>query len=37
MCPASELIDTLLDEVRSWQPRSIAQQDDITLIVVDVL
>jgi phosphoserine phosphatase RsbU/P len=37
MCPASELIDTLLDEVRTWQPRSIAQQDDITLIVVDVL
>jgi sigma-B regulation protein RsbU (phosphoserine phosphatase) len=32
----SELVDRLLSEIRSWQPASMAQQDDITLVVVDV-
>ncbi len=34
---ASELSRHLLDEVRAWQPASMTQQDDITLIVIDVL
>jgi len=32
----SELVDRLLTEIRSWQPASMAQQDDITLVVIDV-
>lgn len=32
----AELSDRLLTEVRHWQPASVAQQDDITLIVIDV-
>ena len=35
--PAAELSLLLLDEVRTWQPSSTPQQDDITLIVIDVL
>jgi hypothetical protein len=35
--PASELQNQLLSELRQWQPASTSQQDDITLIVVDVL
>ncbi len=35
--PSSELSDRLLSELRQWQPASAAQQDDITLIVIDVL
>ena len=35
--PPSELVDQLLFEVRHWQPASLAQQDDITLIVIDVV
>ena len=35
--PPSALSDALLAELRRWQPASAAQQDDITLIVVDVL
>jgi sigma-B regulation protein RsbU (phosphoserine phosphatase) len=35
--PSSELSDQLLSELRHWQPVSAAQQDDITLIVIDVL
>jgi len=35
--PPSELSDELLAEIRHWQPTSITQQDDITLIVIDVL
>jgi sigma-B regulation protein RsbU (phosphoserine phosphatase) len=35
--PASELMQQLLSELRKWQPASMSQQDDITLIVVDVL
>jgi hypothetical protein len=36
MCPPSELPDRLLAEIRAWQPSSMAQQDDITLVVIDV-
>jgi len=35
--PPSALSDVLLAELRRWQPASTAQQDDITLIVIDVL
>ena len=34
--PPSELSDHLLSELGCWQPASLAQQDDITLIVIDV-
>ncbi len=33
----SDLSDQLLSEIRLWQPASLAQQDDITLIVIDVV
>ena len=33
----AELLDQLLAEIHRWQPASAAQQDDITLIVVDVV
>jgi sigma-B regulation protein RsbU (phosphoserine phosphatase) len=33
----SELSDQLLSQIRLWQPASLAQQDDITLIVIDVV
>ncbi len=35
--PAAELSARLLAGVRAWQPTSVAQQDDITLIAIDVL
>jgi phosphoserine phosphatase RsbU/P len=35
--PPSALSDRLLAELRRWQPASATQQDDITLIVIDVL
>ena len=35
--PASELSERLLSEIRVWQSASMAQQDDITLIVIDVV
>jgi phosphoserine phosphatase RsbU/P len=35
--PAAELSLLLLAEVRAWPPASTAQQDDITLLVIDVL
>jgi sigma-B regulation protein RsbU (phosphoserine phosphatase) len=35
--PPSELADHLLCEIRRWQPASMDQQDDITLIVIDVV
>ncbi len=35
--PVSELLQQLLSELRKWQPPSTSQQDDITLIAVDVL
>jgi sigma-B regulation protein RsbU (phosphoserine phosphatase) len=34
--PPSELADQLLSEIRGWQPASLTQQDDITLIVIDI-
>ena len=36
-CQPSELSELLLAEIRRWQPASQSQQDDITLIVIDVL
>lgn len=33
----SDLSDQLLSEIHLWQPASLAQQDDITLIVIDVV
>jgi sigma-B regulation protein RsbU (phosphoserine phosphatase) len=35
--PPVELLDQLLSEVRHWQPPSMTQQDDITLIAIDVV
>lgn len=36
LCPPSDLIDKLLTEIRAWQPVSRPQQDDITVVVIDV-
>jgi sigma-B regulation protein RsbU (phosphoserine phosphatase) len=36
LAPAPELSARLLKEVHTWQPSDLTQQDDITLIVVDV-
>jgi sigma-B regulation protein RsbU (phosphoserine phosphatase) len=33
----SEFSELLPAEIRTWQPSNVAQQDDITLILVDVL
>jgi phosphoserine phosphatase RsbU/P len=35
--PASELSEQLLGDLRCWQPDALTQQDDITLLVVDVV
>jgi phosphoserine phosphatase RsbU/P len=35
--PPSELSEQVLSEIRVWQSASVAQQDDITLIVIDVV
>lgn len=35
--PPSDLTDQLLSEIRNWQPASMTQQDDITLILIDVV
>jgi len=35
--PPSELLDQLLGEIRTWQPASLPQQDDITLLAIDVV
>ena len=35
--PPSELSDQLLSEIRLWRAASLPQQDDITLIVIDVV
>jgi sigma-B regulation protein RsbU (phosphoserine phosphatase) len=32
----ADLAEALMAQIRNWQPRSVPQQDDITLIVVDV-
>jgi sigma-B regulation protein RsbU (phosphoserine phosphatase) len=34
--PAPELSRRVLSEVQRWRPAAVSQQDDITLIVVDV-
>lgn len=34
--PPAELLDELLSEIRDWQPASLPQQDDITLVLIDV-
>jgi sigma-B regulation protein RsbU (phosphoserine phosphatase) len=34
--PAAELLEQMLSEIRAWQPASLPQQDDITLVVIDV-
>jgi sigma-B regulation protein RsbU (phosphoserine phosphatase) len=34
---ASELTQQVLSEIRQWQPTSVDQKDDITLIVVDIV
>ena len=36
LLPASRFLPQVLSELRNWQPRSMPQQDDITLIVIDV-
>ncbi len=36
MRPPSELVENLLREIHLWQPASVPQQDDITLVVIDV-
>jgi len=35
--PGRELLDSVLSRLHSWPPRPASQQDDITLIVIDVL
>jgi sigma-B regulation protein RsbU (phosphoserine phosphatase) len=35
--PSSELVDRLLSEIHHWRPSSTPQQDDITLVLVDVV
>lgn len=34
---ASELSERLLSEIPRWQPESATQQDDMTLLVIDVV
>jgi sigma-B regulation protein RsbU (phosphoserine phosphatase) len=34
---AAELSDRMLEAQRNWQPPSVLQQDDLTLVVIDVL
>jgi sigma-B regulation protein RsbU (phosphoserine phosphatase) len=35
--PPAELSEQLLSGIRHWQPSSVSQQDDITLIIIDVV
>jgi phosphoserine phosphatase RsbU/P len=35
--PGSELLQQVLSEIRQWQPTTVEQKDDITLIVVDIV
>ena len=37
MCPLPHLIQRVLDEIRAWQPASMAQQDDITVVAIEIL
>jgi len=34
--PPAALLKEMVSELRAWQPISLSQQDDITLIVIDV-
>jgi phosphoserine phosphatase RsbU/P len=34
--PPAELLEQMLSEIRAWQPASLPQQDDITLVLIDV-
>ena len=34
--PPAELLEQMLSEIRAWQSPSLPQQDDITLVVIDV-
>ena len=34
--PSAELLEQMLAEIRAWQPATLPQQDDITLVVIDV-
>jgi phosphoserine phosphatase RsbU/P len=34
--PPAELLEQMLAEIRDWQPASLPQQDDITLVLIDV-
>ena len=34
---SSDLIQILLKALKTWQPAGLSQQDDITLVVLDVL
>ena len=34
--PPAELLEQMLSEIRIWQPASLSQQDDITLVMIDV-
>jgi sigma-B regulation protein RsbU (phosphoserine phosphatase) len=36
-CPPSGLSDRLISELKRWQPASQTQQDDITLIIIDMV
>ena len=36
MSPPSELTERMLTEMRAWQPPSVAQQDDLTIVVIEV-
>jgi hypothetical protein len=36
MSPPSELPERMLAEIRAWQPPSVAQQDDLTIVVIEV-
>jgi sigma-B regulation protein RsbU (phosphoserine phosphatase) len=34
--PPAELLEQMLSNIRTWQPASLPQQDDITLVMIDV-
>jgi len=34
--PSAELLEQMLAEIRAWQPATLPQQDDITLVAIDV-
>jgi sigma-B regulation protein RsbU (phosphoserine phosphatase) len=34
--PPAELLEQMLSNIRTWQPTSLPQQDDITLVIIDI-